>query len=66
MLHIKDSMGAPDFKQADVGAGTYPWAKVFDAAARAKVEHFFVEHDSPADAMVFAKTSFDYLANLEY
>lgn len=66
MLHIKDSMGAPGFKQADVGAGTYPWAKVFDAAANAGVEHYFVEHDGPVDAMVFAKTSFDYLSTLTY
>jgi sugar phosphate isomerase/epimerase len=66
MMHIKDSLGAPDFKQADVGAGTYPWAKILDAADRAGFEHYFVEHDSPADAMVFAKASFDYLAALEF
>jgi sugar phosphate isomerase/epimerase len=66
MVHVKDSMGAPDFKQADVGKGTYPWAKIFDAATLAGVEHYFIEHDSPADAMVFAKTSYDYLAALEF
>jgi sugar phosphate isomerase/epimerase len=66
MVHVKDSMGAPDFKQADVGKGTYPWAKVFDAADKAGIEHYFIEHDSPADAMVFAKTSYDYLAALEF
>lgn len=66
MLHVKDSTGAPDFRQTDVGSGTYPWAQVFAAATQAGVEHYFVEHDSPADAMVFAKTSFDYLAALEF
>jgi sugar phosphate isomerase/epimerase len=66
MVHVKDSMGAPDFKQADVGKGTYPWAKIFDATTQAGVEHYFIEHDSPADAMVFAKTSYDYLAALEF
>jgi sugar phosphate isomerase/epimerase len=66
MMHIKDSAGPPDYKQADVGAGTYPWAKILDAADRAGFEHYFVEHDSPADAMVFAKTSHDYLAALEF
>ena len=66
MLHIKDSSGAPDFKQADVGAGTYPWANVLAAANRAGVEHYFVEHDSPADAMIFAKKSFDYLSAVEF
>jgi sugar phosphate isomerase/epimerase len=66
MVHVKDSMGAPDFKQADVGAGTYPWARIFDAANRAKVEHYFIEHDSPADPMQFARASFDYLSKLEF
>ena len=66
MINFKDSTGAPDFKQMDVGAGRYPWAQVFAAATQAGVEHYFVEHDSPADAMVFAKTSFDYLAALEF
>jgi sugar phosphate isomerase/epimerase len=66
MVHVKDSSGAPDFKQADVGAGTYPWAKIFDATTQAGVEHYFIEHDSPADAMVFAKTSFAYLSALEF
>jgi sugar phosphate isomerase/epimerase len=66
MLHIKDSSGPPDNKQADVGAGVYPWARVLDAASRAGVQHFFAEHDSPGDPMVFAKTSYDYLSALEY
>ena len=66
MVHVKDSMGAPDFKQADVGKGTYPWAKIFDVADNIGIEHYFIEHDSPADAMVFAKTSYDYLAALEF
>lgn len=66
MLHVKDSAGPPDYKQADVGAGTYPWAQVFAAADRAKVEHYFIEHDSPVDPMAFARTSFEYLAKLEY
>ncbi|HET9425560.1 MAG TPA: sugar phosphate isomerase/epimerase [Gemmatimonadaceae bacterium] len=66
MLHVKDSTGAPDYRQTDVGAGTYPWAGILDAASRAGVEHYFIEHDSPADAMVFAKTSLDYLAGVEF
>jgi sugar phosphate isomerase/epimerase len=66
MLHIKDSSGPPQFTQTDVGAGTYQWAKVLDAATRAGVEHFFIEHDSPADPMIFAKNSYDYLSHLEF
>jgi sugar phosphate isomerase/epimerase len=66
MVHVKDSLGAPKYEQADVGKGTYPWAKIFDAADKAGIEHYFIEHDSPADAMVFAKASYDYLAALEF
>ena len=66
MLHLKDSSGTPHYTQADVGAGTYPWAKILDAAAKARVQHYFVEHDNPPDEMAFAKTSHDYLAKLEF
>jgi sugar phosphate isomerase/epimerase len=66
MMHIKDSSGAPDFRQANVGAGTYPWAKVIATADRAGFEHYFVEHDSPADPMVFARTSYEYLSKLDF
>jgi sugar phosphate isomerase/epimerase len=66
MVHVKDSAGAPDFKQTDVGAGTYPWAKIFDAANRAGIEHYFVESDTAADAVVFAKNSIDYLNGLSF
>jgi sugar phosphate isomerase/epimerase len=66
MVHVKDSAGAPDFKQTDVGAGTYPWAKIFDAANRAGIEHYFVESDTATDSVVFAKNSIDYLNGLTF
>jgi sugar phosphate isomerase/epimerase len=64
MLHVKDSLGLPDDKMADVGAGTIDFKTIF---ARANgIEHYFVEHDHPADAFASAKASFQYLANLEF
>jgi sugar phosphate isomerase/epimerase len=66
MVHVKDSLGAPNYTQADVGKGTYPWAKIFDAASKAGIEHYFIEHDSPANPMAFAKDSYEYLAALEF
>lgn len=64
MLHVKDSMGAPDQKMADVGAGTIDFKPIF---ARAEdVEHYFVEHDQPADAIASAAASYKYLSHLEY
>ena len=68
MLHIKDSGGAPDHTQVDVGKGTIDFAAILrlDANQRRVIRHVFVEHDKPADAMAFAKTSFDYLRAMEY
>jgi len=68
MLHIKDSSGPPDHRQVDVGAGTIDFAGILrlDESQRSVVEHVFIEHDSPADPMAFAKTSIDYLSRLEY
>ena len=64
MFHAKDSMGPPDHKMADVGAGVIDFKTIF---ARGKgVEHYFVEHDSPPDPMASAAASYKYLANLEF
>jgi sugar phosphate isomerase/epimerase len=66
MVHVKDSSGPPSYTQTDVGAGTYPWAKIFEAATRAGVEHYFAESDDATDPMAFAKNSYNYLAKLEF
>jgi sugar phosphate isomerase/epimerase len=64
MLHLKDSAGPPDHKMADVGAGTIDFKKIL-ANARG-IEHYFVEHDSPPDAIASATASYRYLAGLEF
>lgn len=64
MLHLKDSMGAPDHKMADVGAGTIDFKTIL---ARSKgVENYFVERDDPTDPMASATASFNYLSHLEF
>jgi len=64
MLHLKDSMGAPDHKMADVGAGTIDFKTIL---ARSKgVENYFVERDDPTDPMASATASFKYLSQLEF
>jgi sugar phosphate isomerase/epimerase len=63
MLHVKDSSG-PEHKMVDVGAGEIDFKTIF---SRAKgVEHYFVEHDQPADALASIAASYKYLANLEF
>jgi sugar phosphate isomerase/epimerase len=64
MLHVKDSMGAPDHKMADVGAGTIDFKRIFAAAKDA--EHYFVEHDQPADPIMSATASYRALAAMEF
>jgi sugar phosphate isomerase/epimerase len=64
MLHLKDSAGPPDHKMADVGAGMIDFKKIL-ANARG-IEHYFVEHDSPADAIASATASYKYLSALEF
>ena len=68
MLHIKDSSGLPAQNQVDVGTGTIDFASILreDAAQKHVVKHVYVEHDEPADPMLFAKKAFDYLSVMEY
>jgi len=66
MVHVKDSMGPPDNKMADVGAGTINWKHIFAQQSQAGIKHFFVEHDQPADAFASIKASCDYLKRLEF
>ena len=68
MLHIKDSGGPPAHPQVDVGAGTIDFAGILreDASRANMIKSVFIEHDSPADPMVFAKKGFDYFSRMEY
>jgi sugar phosphate isomerase/epimerase len=68
MLHIKDSSGPPKHDQVDIGAGTIDFAAILrqDASQNNLIKSVFIEHDSPADPMAFAKSGFDYLSRLEF
>lgn len=64
MFHAKDSMGPPDQKMADVGAGVIDFKTIF---ARARgIEHYFVERDDPPDPWASVAASYKYLSNLEF
>jgi sugar phosphate isomerase/epimerase len=64
MLHVKDSMGPPDHKMADVGAGVIDFKTIFAHAKNA--EHYFVEHDQPADPIASAAASYKTLSTMEF
>jgi sugar phosphate isomerase/epimerase len=66
LVHVKDSMGPPDNKMADVGAGKIDWKRIFAKEQQAGIKHFFVEHDQPADAFASIRASCEYLKRLEF
>ncbi|MFN2563544.1 MAG: sugar phosphate isomerase/epimerase family protein [Gemmatimonadaceae bacterium] len=65
-VHVKDSAGAPAHRMTEVGAGSIDFRRIFARRKQAGIEHAFVEHDQPADAMASIRASYDYLAKLTF
>lgn len=63
-VHVKDMDASGTM--VDVGAGTLPFATWFAQSARAGIRHYFVEHDSPGDAMASITASYRHLAALRW
>ena len=68
MVHVKDAMAAPERTMTEVGTGTIDFRRIFahDADHGASIRHYFVEHDQPKDPIASIRTSYEYLAKLEY
>ena len=66
LVHVKDSMGKPDDRMVEVGKGSIDFAAIFAASGLGGIQHYFVEHDNPADPIASIRSSFNYLKNLEY
>lgn len=66
MVHVKDSAGPPEHEMRDVGAGKIPFAQIFAQRERAGIQHFFVEHDEPADPIASITASYEYLRTLTF
>ena len=64
LLHVKDSMGPPDQKMADVGAGVIDFRTIFAHAKNA--EHYFVERDDAPDPVASAAASYNTLSTMEF
>lgn len=62
--HMKDM--AADQSIADVGAGVIDMPAFTRSAWDFGARSFFVEHDQPADPMLSAKRSFEYLNNMAF
>jgi sugar phosphate isomerase/epimerase len=66
MVHVKDSAGPPEHRMVDVGQGTIDWRGLFARRKQAGIEHYFVEHDEPADAFASIAKSYGYLEKLRF
>ncbi|HEU5048855.1 MAG TPA: sugar phosphate isomerase/epimerase [Gemmatimonadales bacterium] len=64
LVHVKD-MAAGE-KMVDVGAGEIDWKAIFARRQQAGIEHYFVEHDEPADPLASITASYRYLRALRF
>jgi sugar phosphate isomerase/epimerase len=48
------------------GSGVIDWPRIFAHSDQAGIQHYFVEHDSPADPFASITASYKYLANLRF
>jgi sugar phosphate isomerase/epimerase len=64
LLHVKDSMGPPEQKMADVGSGVIDFKTIFAHAKDA--EHYFVERDDATDPVASAANSYKTLSTMEF
>ena len=64
LCHVKDmdTSGA----MVDVGKGQIDFSAIFARAEQAGLEHFFVEHDQPADPLASIAASHDHLEALRF
>ena len=65
-LHLKDMDATTERGITSVGRGTIDFKAVLAAAADAKVSHYFVEEDAPADPQAAIRSSYAHLARLEF
>lgn len=64
LCHVKDRSASGEM--VDVGKGTIDFARIFARSGLAGLQHYFVEHDNPADPMETIRASFGHLTQLKY
>jgi sugar phosphate isomerase/epimerase len=53
-------------QMTEVGSGMIDWKRIFEAADKGGIKHYFVEHDEPKSPFESIKNSFTYLQNLRF
>ncbi len=79
LVHVKDMKelpkGAegptadPDKEMKDmteVGGGVIDWKRIFANSGKAGIQHYFVEHDFPGNALESITKSYAYLSKLTF
>lgn len=66
LVHVKDGKGPPEWAMTEVGSGAIDWKRIFAKSQQAGIQHYFVEHDQPADPIASITTSCAYLKKLEF
>jgi sugar phosphate isomerase/epimerase len=66
LVHVKDSSPPPDRHFVDVGSGTIDFPSIFAQSATAGIQHYFEEHDQPADPIATITNSYNYLHNVTF
>jgi sugar phosphate isomerase/epimerase len=66
LVHAKDASPAPEHQMRDVGAGIIDWKRLFALRGKSGMQHVFVEHDMPGDAVASITASYTYLHNLSF
>ncbi len=56
-VHVKDAGPLPERKMMNVGAGTIDFKTIIAKGRTIGLQHWFMEHDQPADPMAFVKAS---------
>jgi hypothetical protein len=62
LWHVKD-IDTSHENVLPVGTGVMDYKPIFAAAKKAGMQHFFVEHDMPKDALASVTSSYEYLVN---
>jgi sugar phosphate isomerase/epimerase len=65
-LHLKDMDASPARGITSVGRGIIDFRAVLTAAADARVAHYFVEEDAPANSLAAIRSSYQHLERLEF
>jgi sugar phosphate isomerase/epimerase len=65
-LHLKDMETGPARGITSVGKGIIDFKAVLAAASEANVANYFVEEDAPRDPVAAIRSSYAYLARLDF